>query len=302
MPSALSLLNPRPTLEQLECSPSRRDGISSDLEEDMRGIGCRLIQDAGILCKIPQATIATAQVLFQRFFYVASLRRFAVLDMASASLFLAAKLGECATRISSLTLAFDHVAKRLRGQPTDVFEAFSQEAYDYKTKLIVGEMQLLKRLGFHTTVQLPYGLMINYLRILGLEEREDVANKCWALLNDGLATPIYILFTPQALACAAIDLSCRLFAIRLPDSPPESAWYELFDTNREEMDIIIGWFARLYLRRGNIALGDLVARPENFAQENGDSVASNTLLGTPSTHWANIPIRLEELEALFKRQ
>lgn len=51
--------------------------------------------------------------------------------------------------------------------------------------LITGEMQILKRLAFNVHVELPYGLMINYLRILGLEEDAGVAGRSWNYLNDG---------------------------------------------------------------------------------------------------------------------
>ena len=42
----------------------------------------------------------------------------------------------------------------------------------------------LKRLGFHVHVVLPYGTLINYLRVLGLMDHEDVCTKAWGYLND----------------------------------------------------------------------------------------------------------------------
>jgi hypothetical protein len=53
-----------------------------------------------------------------------------------------------------------------------------------KNDLVVAEMQILKHLAFDVSVQLPYGLMVNYLRILGLEDHPDVPNKAWGYLND----------------------------------------------------------------------------------------------------------------------
>jgi hypothetical protein len=51
--------------------------------------------------------------------------------------------------------------------------------------VIAAEMQILRRLGFNVHVQLPYNLMVNYLRILGLEDDERVAKRAWNYLNDG---------------------------------------------------------------------------------------------------------------------
>lgn len=50
---------------------------------------------------------------------------------------------------------------------------------------IAAEMQILRKLGFIVQVQLPYNLMINYLRVLGLEDHEAISRKAWNYLNDG---------------------------------------------------------------------------------------------------------------------
>ena len=46
-----STLYPLASLEQIERTPSREDGIPEDLEEDLRAYGCKLIHQAGILLK-----------------------------------------------------------------------------------------------------------------------------------------------------------------------------------------------------------------------------------------------------------
>jgi hypothetical protein len=101
-----------------------------------------------------------------------------------AALYLSSKTEESLVRISHLTLVYHHLiqkARHINGTPLD---AFSQQAYDMKNDLVVAEMQILKHLAFDVSVQLPYGLMVNYLRILGLEDHPDVPNKAWGYLND----------------------------------------------------------------------------------------------------------------------
>jgi hypothetical protein len=39
------------------------------LFQDLRYLGCELIQSGAILLKLPQVAAATAQILFQRFYY-----------------------------------------------------------------------------------------------------------------------------------------------------------------------------------------------------------------------------------------
>jgi hypothetical protein len=58
--------------DKLKPTPSEKDGLDQQSEYDLRYIGCELIQTAGILLKLPQVAMATAQVLFQRYYYFKS--------------------------------------------------------------------------------------------------------------------------------------------------------------------------------------------------------------------------------------
>lgn len=49
---SVTLNNPLASLDQLETTISRRDGVSEELEEDLRNLGSELIQSAGILLKL----------------------------------------------------------------------------------------------------------------------------------------------------------------------------------------------------------------------------------------------------------
>ena len=40
--------------DKLENTPSRKHGISEELERDLRVVGCEYIQSAGLLLKLPQ--------------------------------------------------------------------------------------------------------------------------------------------------------------------------------------------------------------------------------------------------------
>ena len=44
-------LVPLASLSQIESTPSRQDGIPTDMEEDLRAYGCKLIHQAGLLLK-----------------------------------------------------------------------------------------------------------------------------------------------------------------------------------------------------------------------------------------------------------
>jgi hypothetical protein len=71
-------LVPLASTSQIERTPSREDGIPAELEEDLRAFGCKLIHEAGILLKQKQVAVATAQILFQRFWYTTSMKQFGI--------------------------------------------------------------------------------------------------------------------------------------------------------------------------------------------------------------------------------
>jgi hypothetical protein len=113
------------------------------------------------------------------------------------AIYLASKLEECPLRIRDLINIYDllhqRVTHQLSCQATGATKSefrytpmsyFSQTFYDLKDAIVVAEMQILKRLGFNVHVVLPYGTLVNYLRVLGLISREDVCTRAWGYLND----------------------------------------------------------------------------------------------------------------------
>ena len=64
--------------EALAASPSRADGVDVATEAGLRRYGCEVIQEAGILLRLPQVVMATAQVLLHRFYCKRSLHKFDV--------------------------------------------------------------------------------------------------------------------------------------------------------------------------------------------------------------------------------
>ncbi|KAI0807143.1 cyclin-L1 [Fomes fomentarius] len=255
-------LYPLASLAQIEKTPSREDGIPEDLELDLRAFGCKLIHEAGILLRQKQVAVATAQILFQRFWYVTSMKQFGIGDIGMGSLYLASKLEECPIRMRDLINVYDlllqRAAHKLKHPSSSTTSSsdftyvpmsyFGNTFYDLKDALVVGEMQILKRLGFNVHVVLPYGTLVNYLRLLGLTEREDVSSRAWGYLNDALQTPVYALYAVPTIVSAAILLATRHLGISLPSSP-DSCWWELFDADWEDVWSVAGYIMRLYRER-----------------------------------------------------
>ncbi|GBE82354.1 predicted protein [Sparassis crispa] len=193
------------------------------------------------------------------------MKQFGIGDVGMGALYLASKLEECPIRMRDLINVYDLLLQRgvhtLASAPTTgpavhhhsdfkypPMSYFGSTFYDLKEALVVAEMQILKRLGFNVNVVLPYGTLINYLRVLGLTSREDVCSRAWGYLNDALQTPVYALYAVPTILSAAILLTTRHLGISLPSSPT-SRWWELFDAEWEDVWSVCGYIMRLYRER-----------------------------------------------------
>ena len=96
------------------------EGIDQETENDLRNMGGELIAKAGIYLRLPQVAIASAQVLFQRFFFAKS---FVACDMqtaAKASIWLASKIEENVRRVRDVINVFNFLENQRDGKNTDV--------------------------------------------------------------------------------------------------------------------------------------------------------------------------------------
>ncbi|KAG7086590.1 hypothetical protein E1B28_002535 [Marasmius oreades] len=184
------------------------------------------------------------------------MKQFGIGDVGMGALYLASKLEECPLRMRDLINVYDLIQQyqshtinpksaEFRYAPMSYF---GSTFYDLKDALVVAEMQILKRLGFNVHVVLPYGTLINYLRVLGLTSREDACTKAWGYLNDAMQTPVFSLYQVPTIVSAAIYLTTRHLKISLPSKSPHG-WWELFDAEWEDLWSVCGYIMRLYRER-----------------------------------------------------
>jgi hypothetical protein len=108
-----------------------------------------------------------------------------------------------------------------------------------RTTLFTTEQRILRTLGFNVHVNLPYTLCITYLQALDIfthPRASELAKRAIAHLNTALSSPqlLYLTHQPPQLATAAIYLAAREVNIKLP----EVEWWEVFDTDREELGFL----------------------------------------------------------------
>ncbi|CEG47564.1 ania-6a type cyclin [Plasmopara halstedii] len=232
-PVPVCVLLPTPSLAR---SPSLEDGVPPAVERMHRSFGCELIQEAGVLLRLPQVVMATAQTLLQRFFYRKSLRQFDAFRVAVSCLFLAAKVEEKPKRIKDVVSVFYAMYRRRKWHCSTVAQqlvdldgaTFSQ----WRMWLIMVERQVLIDLGFsiYSITEHPHKYVLYYVKVL--DGRSALAQQAWGYINDSLRTDLCVRYKAQAIACAAIFLASRFLKVALPENPP---WYKLFDVNKSQL-------------------------------------------------------------------
>lgn len=138
------------------------------------------------------------------------------------------------------------------------------------------EKRILKTLGFNVQVHLPYALCITYLQALDVfahPRASELAKRTITHLNTALLSPqmLYLTHQPPSLATAAIYLAAREVDIKLP----EVEWWEVFDTDREELGFLC------------VAMLSL----EGYAQQEMEKWVER-----------RVPMSVEDIEAEMKRR
>jgi hypothetical protein len=242
--------------EKLKNPPSLADGLDIETEKDLRFLGCELIQSGSILLKLPQTAAATAQILFQRYYYEKSFVRFNFEHTVMACLLLASKIEEEPRRPREVINVYNRLKqlhlRRTSGNPRRKVEhlALDKNYVVLKNLVIKTERRLLNTLGFVVHVNHPHKLIYAYLHSLKClsADNTEILQKAWSYMNDGLRTDIFVRYKPETIACACIYLAARTFdpPIALPKTP--FPWYELYDASDRDVKAISLILLNLYTR------------------------------------------------------
>lgn len=253
--------------------PSRQDGVSSTEEEIQLAYGADLIAEAGLCLRLSQLSIVTAQVLFHRFYVVASLHAHGHVWIAAAALLVACKTEEQQRRVRDVANAVHYCfcARESVGvldadQRPVPLDYYGQPGFEWKRIIVASERHLLKELGFQVFVDHPHKFVLVFANIMsdkgGLDncgvsakDWREMIQGAWNYANDAHRSRFPVLESPEAVACACIALSAHRSNLLLPDE-----WMVVFGIEPELCDGIKGSLEKLY------ALGATAGRFLDFAQ------------------------------------
>lgn len=178
------------------------------MERECRTAGCELIRHAGLLLRLSQNAIASACVLYQRFYYRVSMTRLGPEDVAMGALFLATKLAETPRRVREIVNVFHALCTARLKQSYQGLDYIGGEYYDWRDRVTFSEAVLLRELGFQSLdMRTPYALLIHYCQLYGLLAKDEICRKGLGYLNDSYHTQVHVIFQPNVIACACLALA-----------------------------------------------------------------------------------------------
>lgn len=173
-------------------------------------------------------------------------------DVSAASIWLVAKLSASPRSLRSITNVYACLLSTNSPlSPVDVSTSDPEAYYVSESSFITFcnrildiEGQILNAIGFDTHVALPHPLAITYLQALDVFGSSQpkgvgrlVAKRATEYLNTALVSPqmLYLTHQPNALATAAIYLAAKDVGAKLPNHE----WWEVFDTDREDLGFLV---------------------------------------------------------------
>lgn len=227
--------------DRLESTPSYRDGISKEQENNYRIEGARFIQTLGVKeLDLHYNTVATGAVFFHRFYMFHSFRMFPVYPMAATSLFLAGKVEETPKKSNDIV----KFSKSILSEQT-----FAQFGPDPKEEILTLERILLQTLRFDLEVEHPYEHLIKYVKHFvvvkaGINDdisRKELLQSAWTFVNDSCCTTVCLQYEPEIVAIAMLLLACKTGHFEIVDwsnrQPEHKHWWDVYVENLDELTL-----------------------------------------------------------------
>jgi len=218
------------TEAELANTPSIQDGMTQAEEQDIRAKGVNFLVQVGIMLKLPQLTLSTAAVFFQRFLMRASLKKerngipkLHHYQAAATALFLATKVEESCRKMKELIVAFCRVAQK---NPNLIIDEQSKDWWRWRDCILHNEDVLLETLCFDLTVESPHRQLFEMLKYHGVEHNKRLRNAAWSFVTDSNNTQLCLLCNSRTIAVASLYIACRFCDVALADDTKGRPWWE----------------------------------------------------------------------------
>lgn len=218
--------------ELIKYTPSRFDGFSYEEEKSIRSKAINFISSMGASLRVVQVAIASASVLFHRFYMRRSLKDVHHYEVAAASLFLACKTEECSRHIEDVAKQAIRLCRKIDSID---FERDSVELTKWRLTLISTEEKIISVCCFDIDIEHPYKQLLSYFR--DLDCSDELQRASYAFVNDSYRTTLCLTHSPQVIAAAAIVVASKYVKQPLPtDQKPGKNWWDIIGTNIKHIE------------------------------------------------------------------
>lgn len=233
--------------------------MATSMDQELRIFACDSIQNAGILLKLPQIAMTTAQMLLQRVYSTPefTFARYHFDITAMAALFLAAKVEEYPRKAREVIDVFVHLFSLKMSKDYTLSHAEHEKV---REELITAERRILKNLGFNLLSSYPHKILVNYYyaivnkldpdnNVWKEKDSQRLLQKAWNYCNDSLRTNVFFQYPKEAVACACIQMACQDVQMPFPKSTDGREWYCLFTKDKSQVEAAQELIKSLYSRK-----------------------------------------------------
>lgn len=236
------------TQDELLQAPSIVDGMPAEEERTLRRKGVSFILQVGMMLKLPQTTLSTAAVFFNRYLMRSSLKPRAGYkplhhyQIAATALFLATKVEENCRKMKELVVACVRVALK---DPNKLVDEQTKDFWKWRDTILYSEDVLLEALCFDLNVESPYKIMYDMMRYYGVEHNKKLRNSAWAFLSDSTSTQMCLLFMSRTIAAASLYAGARMAEVALQEDSG-TPWWETQHVKIRDIRMACNLMADLY--------------------------------------------------------
>lgn len=215
--------------DELARSPSIQDGMPAEKEKELRSKGINFIRQVGIMLKLPELTLSTGAIFFNRYLMRNSLvdrpgaKALHHYTLGATCLFLATKVEESCRKMKDIVIACCRVAQK---NPALVIDEQSKDFWKWRDTILLNEDVLLETLCFDLTIEPPHKQLFEMLKYYRVEHNKQLRNAAWAFVTDSNMTQLCLLCNSQTIAAAALYAGARMHNVQFPDTHGRPWWEE----------------------------------------------------------------------------
>lgn len=201
----------------------------NQLKENFKLI--HFIIESGLKLNMSDISMATATVMYHKFFKLCSFDKFDPYLIATASIYLASKVEEEHLKLRDII----NVCYRSLHVNKSALEICDQY-WSLRNGVIQCELLIVRVLSFNLSFDHPHKYLLHYLESLRewipLDKRKHVPvpETCWHILRDILHTDILLRYRPQEIAISLIYLVFMCYGIKVPfNDIAQKCWWKALD-------------------------------------------------------------------------